>query len=177
MFIILQSPKIEGYDVTGIRPSPYVFTRKVFIFCRSVELPSAILQNNFQYFLRAATSQHFRSRGSYMSGLKACNIIKKTPTRMFSYEYCEIFKKSFFYRTPPGVASGIFADHVSVVLQNTFDYFRRTYLSSFIEQLAPLFKHHLSVFLHNTSEYIQELSSAILQSTFQHFSRALCHFL
>ena len=30
---------------------------------------------------------------------------KETPTRMFSCEYCEIFKNSFCYRTPPVAAS------------------------------------------------------------------------
>ena len=34
-------------------------------------------------------------------GLQPCNFIeKKTPTQAFSCEYCEIFKDSFFYRTP-----------------------------------------------------------------------------
>ena len=37
-----------------------------------------------------------------IAGLKACIFIKKdTPTQVFSCEYCKIFKKSFFYRTPP----------------------------------------------------------------------------
>ena len=36
----------------------------------------------------------------------ACNFIKKEPlVQLFSWEFCEIFKNSFFYRTPPGVAS------------------------------------------------------------------------
>ena len=30
---------------------------------------------------------------------------KETPTQMFSCEYCEIFKNSFCYRTPPVAAS------------------------------------------------------------------------
>ena len=34
------------------------------------------------------------------TGLKACISIKKdTPTQVFSYEYCNIFKNSFFYVT------------------------------------------------------------------------------
>ena len=37
--------------------------------------------------------------------LHAYNFIKKeTPTQVFSYEYCKLFKNSFFYRTPPGVS-------------------------------------------------------------------------
>ena len=36
-----------------------------------------------------------------VAGLKICSFIKKeTPTQVFSYEYCEIFKDSFFYIRP-----------------------------------------------------------------------------
>ena len=31
--------------------------------------------------------------------------LKKTPTQVFSCEICEIFKNTFFYRTPPAAAS------------------------------------------------------------------------
>ena len=31
-------------------------------------------------------------------GFKACKFIKKSPTQLFSYEYCKIFQ-NFFYRT------------------------------------------------------------------------------
>ena len=31
------------------------------------------------------------------------NDVADTPTQVFSCEYCEIFKNSFFYRTPPVV--------------------------------------------------------------------------
>ena len=31
---------------------------------------------------------------------------KETPTQMFPCEICEIFKKTFFYRTPPVISSG-----------------------------------------------------------------------
>ena len=37
---------------------------------------------------------------------EACNFIKKeTPAQVFSCEFCEIFKNTFFYRTPPVTAS------------------------------------------------------------------------
>ena len=37
---------------------------------------------------------------------EACNFLKKeTPAQVFSYEFCEIFKNTFFYRTPPVAAS------------------------------------------------------------------------
>ena len=32
--------------------------------------------------------------------------LKETPTQVFSCEYREIFRNSFFYRTPPVAASG-----------------------------------------------------------------------
>ena len=35
----------------------------------------------------------------------SCNFIKKTPTKVFSSEVSEIFKNTFFYRTPPVAAS------------------------------------------------------------------------
>ena len=38
---------------------------------------------------------------------KTCNFIKETPTQVFSYG-CEIFKNSFFNRTPPVAASALF---------------------------------------------------------------------
>ena len=38
---------------------------------------------------------------------KGCNFIKKRPQHMFSCEYCEIFKNSFFYRASPVAASEI----------------------------------------------------------------------
>ena len=39
--------------------------------------------------------QAFRSR----------TLLKETPRQVFSYEYCEVFKNSFFYRTPLVAAS------------------------------------------------------------------------
>ena len=43
-----------------------------------------------------------------VAGLEARKSIKKeTPSQVFSCEYCEIFKNSFFYRTSLVAASGI----------------------------------------------------------------------
>ena len=42
-----------------------------------------------------------------VAGLKACNFIKKTLTRSFSCEYCEIFKNSFSHRTSQVAASAL----------------------------------------------------------------------
>ena len=41
-----------------------------------------------------------------VTGLSATIFLKKeTPTYVFSCEFCEIFKSTFFYRTPPVDAS------------------------------------------------------------------------
>ena len=41
-----------------------------------------------------------------VAGLQPCNcILKKSQTQVFSCEYCEIFKNSFFYRRPQVTAS------------------------------------------------------------------------
>ena len=31
---------------------------------------------------------------------QTCNFIKESPTQVFSCDYCQIFQKSFFHRTP-----------------------------------------------------------------------------
>ena len=37
---------------------------------------------------------------------EACNFIKnETPAQVFSFEFCETFKNTFFYSTPPVTAS------------------------------------------------------------------------
>ena len=48
------------------------------------------------------------TRGSFLAKLQveACNFIKKeTLAQVFFCEFCEIFKKTFFYGTPPVAAS------------------------------------------------------------------------
>ena len=41
----------------------------------------------------------------FLTKLRTDLLKRKTPTQVFSYEYCEIFKNSFFYRTSPVAAS------------------------------------------------------------------------
>ena len=36
-----------------------------------------------------------------LQGLRPATLLKKTPRQVFSSEYCEIFRNTFFYRTPP----------------------------------------------------------------------------
>ena len=53
-------------------------------------------------FLNKVTGQHY------------CNITRKeTPTWAFSYEYCKIFKKQFFYRASPVAAPGLISTRTS----------------------------------------------------------------
>ena len=44
------------------------------------------------------------SLSNRVTSLKAGNFIKRDSNQVFSCKYCEIFKKSFFYRTPPVAA-------------------------------------------------------------------------
>ena len=48
-------------------------------------------------------------RVSFLIGPEACNFIKKeTLAQVFSCEFCEISKNTFFHRTPLVAASGSF---------------------------------------------------------------------
>ena len=40
-----------------------------------------------------------------LQSLNTCNVVKETPTQVFSCEICEVFKNTCFYRTPPVAAS------------------------------------------------------------------------
>ena len=40
-----------------------------------------------------------------VTGLRSATLLKKTLAQVFSREFCEIFKNTFFYRTPPVAAS------------------------------------------------------------------------
>ena len=41
-----------------------------------------------------------------VAGFDACDVIKETPTQVFSCKICDIVKNTFFYRAPPEAASG-----------------------------------------------------------------------
>ena len=74
-----------------------------------------IQKQSFKDFLQNKLFQKFRniqrktpalkSLFKKVADLKGSNLIKKTWTQVFPYEYWEIFKNSFFYRTPPVAAS------------------------------------------------------------------------
>ena len=53
------------------------------------------------------TSQNLQENTRvYSDRPKACDLVKKeTPAQVFFCEFCEIFKNTFFYRTPPVAAS------------------------------------------------------------------------
>ena len=55
----------------------------------------------------------FKKQESPIHMPQACNFIKKeTLTQMFSCEFCETFKKTFFYRTPLVAASRNFDRYI-----------------------------------------------------------------
>ena len=50
----------------------------------------------------------YSEKSTFVAGLQGCNSVKKRlQTQVFSCEYYEIFKNSFFYRHPLVAASGI----------------------------------------------------------------------
>ena len=59
---------------------------------------------------------------------------KETPTQMFSCEYCDIFKSSFFYRTPLMAASGF----LTKLAENNFEenHFSVVFLGNFLEIIS-----------------------------------------
>ena len=73
-------------------------------------------ENTFEIFENTYFEEHMRTAAS-MGRLfrkvqqssvqpQACNFIKKeTVAQVFSCEFCEISKSTFFYRTPPVAAS------------------------------------------------------------------------
>ena len=59
---------------------------------------------NFTIFTEKHVSEQSESLFDKVAGLQFFQ--KETPTQVFSCEYCEIFKDSFFNRTPLIAASG-----------------------------------------------------------------------
>ena len=55
-----------------------------------------------------------------VASFRPATSLKKTPTQMLYCKYCEIFKKSFLYRTPPVVAS------------NSYRFFRKSLCKHFV---------------------------------------------
>ena len=79
---------------------------------------------------------------SHLRRAQACNFIKKeTLAQVFSCQFCENFKNTFFCRTPPVAASEILTTHkmevpVSVSLQ--FSYYHNSYQLLFC-YMSPIF--------------------------------------
>ena len=100
-------PKFTGKHLIWIPFFPVNFEN---IFGRTILISTCIqLVLNDQY--KSSHSQIFFN----IDVLKNVNFIstlfqlywKETPTQVFSYEYCDIFKNSLFYRTPLVAASAI----------------------------------------------------------------------
>ena len=62
-----------------------------------------VLQNRYSYKFR---NIHRKTPESLYNKVGLQVYLKETTTQVFSCEYFEIFKNSFFYRTPPVAASG-----------------------------------------------------------------------
>ena len=82
-------------------------------YVRSQDVPFYLTGN--KYFIKlgleavvrrcSVTKDTFRNLAK-LTGLEACNFVKKeTLVQVLSYEFCEIYKNTFCYRTPPVPAS------------------------------------------------------------------------
>ena len=72
--------------------------------------PEAFCEKGFLKFSQNL-QENTCARVSFLIKLQAeaCNFIKEeTLAQVFSYEFCQIFKNTFFYRTPPVAAP----DHI-----------------------------------------------------------------
>ena len=60
-------------------------------------------------YLAFISQENICASVSFLITLQACNLInKETLAQVFSCEFCEIFKNTFFYRTPLVAASKLF---------------------------------------------------------------------
>ena len=92
-------------------PPPTYFTEAVAQRCSVKKVFLKISQNSQEntcarvYFLTK-----LQTWGLHLYCAQACNFIKKyTLAQVFSCEFCEIFKNTFFYGTPPAAASDFIA--------------------------------------------------------------------
>ena len=85
-------------------------------------------------------------------GGKLYDFIKKDSGTVFSYEFCEIFKNIFFYRTPPVTASG-FVNSYTRVFYKIAEEFERNQLS--FQQKIRL--RHTNVFLAILSNFLENI--------------------
>ena len=70
------------------------------------------------------SSQKFRNIDKKISVLESLlTLLKETPAQVFSCEYCKIFNKSFFHRTPAVAASGLYKYFSKLILRRPFNYF------------------------------------------------------
>ena len=72
--------------------------------CSSLLLKTTMRSSHLQIFLKTGVLEDF----AIFTGKHLCwnNFMKKTPIQVFFFEYCKIFKTSFFYRAPLVAASG-----------------------------------------------------------------------
>ena len=87
-----------------------------------------------------------KKRGSwkFRKILRLATLLKETPTTVFSCEFCEIFKNTFFHKAPPVAASILCPSSVVICLDG---YFKSTvankpflYEGAFIKYLSIISK-------------------------------------
>ena len=106
---------------------------------------------------------------------QGCKFIKnKTLARVFSCEFCEIFKKTFFYRKPLVAASAGFFQHLLKIWQlyflrnisqvTAFGKSKNRYLSAFLVRFSPSkrFRHKELKFL-NTHIQLRNIYDPIIE--------------
>ena len=137
------------------RESPWAFTRKLFILCQGVKLPSEILQNTF----------YFSRRRRLSISVEHLSVFLQNISQYFCGPQIGIFAEPIFT---------IFEENFSSVLQKTFQLvseyllvFCRVYLSSFTE--------HFAVFFGGSSVCIAR-SSIFIRTAFSNFAEHLSIF-
>ena len=86
-------------NTSPIMVSEYVSVFSIITFTFNKSSSEAVAHRCFLQILQYSQEKNvLESLCNKVAGFKACKFIKKSPTQLFSYEYCKIFK-NFFYRT------------------------------------------------------------------------------
>ena len=82
-----------------------MFTRRIYYYFSGIAI-------NKNYHKKLEISQNSQestcARVSFVTKFIKTILFKETLAQVFSYEFCEIFKNTFFHRTPLVAASGGF---------------------------------------------------------------------
>ena len=89
-----------GFMIHAILPAHSHHTELATRMCSAKIVFLKILQNSLENNTCVRVSFLIKVQASSLQLIK-----KETPAQAFSYEFCEICKYTFFYRTPPVAAS------------------------------------------------------------------------